>query len=193
MRPTNTFIFICGVTILGACTSGGTSASEATSSAVEQTSDGFTDAALRPLEDFNLRREEIPPPLAPLETPYGIPAGAGCDYLMGEIATLTSILGPDDDVPAVDEDERDRAEWAANRSADAALGAVSSTTRGFIPFRGLVREATGAERYANRLSTAFRLGMERRAYLKGYGQALGCVPPAAPLPAPIDSEAIDYR
>ena len=189
------FVMIGGMfSVLVACASnGGMTASEATSSAVEQTGDGLADAALSPLEDLNLRREAIPEALEALDTPYGIPAGAGCDYLLGEIATLTSILGPDDDVAKSDEEERDRAEWAANRSADAALDTVASTARGFIPFRDLVREATGAELYADRLATAYRLGMERRAYLKGYGQALGCAPPAAPIPPSVDDGKIVYR
>ncbi|MEO0818233.1 MAG: hypothetical protein AAFX86_13130 [Pseudomonadota bacterium] len=193
MKPVLLFTLAGALTVLASCLSTGMTASEATSSAVEQTGDGLTDAALSPLEDLNLRRDDIPAVLEPLETPYGIPAGSGCEYLLGEIATLTQILGPDDDTPETDEEERDRAEWAADRSADAALGAVASTARGFIPFRGLVREATGAERYADKLATAYRLGMERRAYLKGYGQALGCAPPAAPIPESIEDRKIVYR
>jgi len=179
--------------ILAGCASDGMTASEATSSAVERTGEGLPDAALSPLEDLNLRREDIPARLETLETPYGVEDGVDCLSLEAEIAELTAILGPDDDAVSSDDEERDRAEWAANRSADAALDAVSSTARGFIPFRGLVREATGAERYADRLATAYRLGMERRAYLKGYGQALGCPPPAAPAPAPDDESRIIYR
>lgn len=188
------FIIVGVLTLVAGCASNdGMTASEATSSAVEQTGDGLADAALSPLEDLNLRREAIPEELEPLDSPYGIPADAGCAYLVEEIATLTRILGPDDDTPKTDDEERDRAEWAANRSADAALDAVASTARGLIPFRGLVREATGAERYADRLATAYRLGMERRAYLKGYGQALGCAPPAAPISGPMGESKIIYR
>ncbi|MEL6663440.1 MAG: hypothetical protein AAFR33_10580 [Pseudomonadota bacterium] len=192
MKDLTLILVACLALGLGACASGGTSASDATSSAVTQTGDGLTEAALSPLEDLNLRRTDIPDRIEVLETPYGVPAWTDCASLEAEIAELTVILGPDDDMPAGDEEERDRAQWAADRSADAALGAVASTARGFIPFRGLVREATGAERYADKLANAYRLGMERRAYLKGYGQALGCSAPAAPEPPPEETPKIVY-
>ena len=160
--------------------------SGAADSAVRQTGEGLADAALSPLEDLNLRREDIPERLSRLETPYGLPAGAGtdCDVIAAEVYRLTAVLGEDDDIPPPeDEEDEDTAQWAADRSSDAALGAVASEARGFIPFRGLVREATGASAHARRMARAYRLGAERRAYLKGYGQAIGCSWPAAPLPS----------
>ena len=157
---------------------------EAADSAVRQTRDGLTDAALSPLEDLNLRRENIPARLAGLDTPYGLTEDQSpdCAMIAEAVSQLTSVLGEDDDLPAPDDDDdEDRAQWAADRSSDAALGAVASEARGFIPFRGLVRDATGASAHARRVARAYRLGGERRAYLKGYGQALGCNWPAAPL------------
>ena len=52
----------------------------------------------------------------------------------------------------------------------------------FIPFRSLVREATGASEHERKLRSAFQGGVARRAYLKGVGAQLGCAPPAAPDP-----------
>lgn len=171
--------------------------SEAAESAVRQTGDGLTDAALSPLEDLNLRRQDIPERLASLDTPYGPPQGAdlSCAVIADEVARLTAVLGEDDDLPSPDdEDDEDRAKWAADKSSDAALGAVASEARGFIPFRGLVRDATGASAHARRVTRAYRLGGERRAYLKGYGQALGCHWPAAPLQdLGTSDERIEFR
>ncbi len=162
-----------------------TDMSEAAESAVRQTGDGLTDAALSPLEDLNLRREDIPERLASLDTPYGLPQGGelNCVAIADEVSRLTAVLGEDDDLPPPDEerDDEDRAKWAADKSSDAALGAVASEARDFIPFRGLVRDATGASAHSRRVTRAYRLGGERRAYLKGYGQAIGCHWPAAPL------------
>ena len=52
----------------------------------------------------------------------------------------------------------------------------------FIPFRSIVREATGASAHERKLRAAFERGVARRAYLKGVGAQLGCAPPAAPEP-----------
>lgn len=179
---------------LAACASQGhTGASEATSSAVEQTGDGLADAALSPLEDLNLKREEIPPILAALETAYGLPENVTCEMIESEVAHLTTVLGPDSDVPPPDEDDEDYGQWAADKSSEAALGAVESSARGFIPFRGLVREVTGANSYSRKLARAYSLGLARRAFLKGYGQSMGCAWPAAPLEDVTLEEKIVYR
>lgn len=170
--------------------------SEAADSAVRQTGEGLGDAALSPLEDLNLRRDPIPERLAALQTPYRLPDGAksDCETIADAVSHLTAVLGPDDDIPPPEDEEEDTAEWAAEKSSDAALGAVSSQARSFIPFRGLVRDATGASAHQRRLSRAYRLGAERRAYLKGYGEAIGCSWPAAPLPQ-IDGagQRIEFR
>lgn len=168
---------------------------EAAASAVSQTGDGLADAAMSPLEDFNLKREPIPPLLKALETPYFPAHDMSCAEIAEAVVRLDEHLGADWDAPDEEAAEEDgsRAQWAADQTADAALDAVSSEARGFIPFRGLVREATGAEAHARRIRKAYRLGAEQRAFLKGVGQAQGCLPPAAPWPQDTGQEAIVYR
>lgn len=184
---------------LAACASNGTentSTSEASRSAVDQTTEGLPDAALSPLEDLNLRREPIPDLLKGLQTPYFAAGDMSCSAIALEIDRLSSVLGIDWDLSLAEIDEEtdpDTAQWAADKSADAALGTVRSTTQGFIPFRGLVREATGAASHAAKLQKAYRIGGERRAYLKGYGQARGCDWPAAPLSLPDPEPFIQFR
>ena len=153
--------------------------------AIETTGGGLTNAALSPLEDLNLRKEDIPPILANLDWPYEPPNPASCEQIEREVIDLSSVLGPDVDFPPP-EDERSRVDWVADEGADAALDFVASEARGFIPFRGLVREATGANDHAARVMRAFRMGQARRAFLKGVGASLKCQWPAAPLPPPLD-------
>jgi hypothetical protein len=63
---------------------------------------------------------------------------------------------------------------------NAAVGAVRGASRSIIPFRGLVRQMTGADAHAKEVDTAIQAGKVRRAYLKGVGMNKNCAPPAAP-------------
>jgi hypothetical protein len=62
----------------------------------------------------------------------------------------------------------------------AAIGAVRGAAEGVVPFRGWVRKLTGAEQYSKDVAAAIAAGTIRRAFLKGVGQANGCVGAAAP-------------
>lgn len=147
-----------------------------------QTRDGFTDAALSPLEDLNLRRDEIPPLLAGIESPYDLPTDLTCRDIERLLGQLDAVLGPDWDTP--EPDARLRTEVLADSASEATLSAIASEARGIIPFRSLVRKATGAESHEKKYNQAYKIGAQRRAYLKGIGLAKGC-----PLPARPDFEA----
>lgn len=151
---------------------------EAAGSTVSQTRGGFSDAALSPLDDLNLRRREIPPLLKALESPYMTASDLSCDHIAAEILKLDGVLGRDWDTAAPD--ERLKTEVLADEAAEAALGAVESGATGWIPFRGLLRKATGAESHEKKYNQAFKIGAQRRSYLKGYGLAKGCDAPARP-------------
>ncbi|MEJ8834945.1 hypothetical protein [Ramlibacter sp. AN1133] len=140
------------------------------------------DAVVAPLADLNLVRDPIPPILAAAQqAPYGTPADGSCSALGAEIAALDAALGADLDT-ARDTEAATLAERGADAAGDAMISAVRSTTEGVIPFRGWVRKLTGAERYAKEVAASIAAGTVRRAYLKGLGQAAGCVAPAAPKP-----------
>ena len=158
---------------------------DAAGRAIETTGSGLTDAALSPLEDLNLRKQEIPPILVELDWPYELPDPVSCEAIEREVIELSAVLGPDIDFPPPD-DERSRVDWAADESADAALGFVAGEARSLIPFRGILRELTGANDHASAILRAYRMGQTRRAYLKGIGSSLDCQWPAAPLPQPLD-------
>jgi len=164
------------------------------SRAVHKTSQGFDDAALTPLSDFNLRRVEIPARLEALVSPYEPLAAKTCSALAAEVTELTKILGVDSDAPPAP--QATLGQRAGDGAADIALGGVASAATDFIPFRSVVREATGASAHERRLRAAYERGVARRAYLKGVGASIGCAPPAAPEPGAgvlPPSPPIEYR
>ena len=150
------------------------------SRAVHKTSQGIDDAALTPLNDFNLRRVEIPARLEALVSPYAPLSTKTCSAVAAEVNELTKILGPDSDAPPPPKESL--GVRAGEGAADLALGGVASAATDFIPFRSVVREATGASAHERRLRAAYERGVARRAYLKGVGASMGCAPPAAPEP-----------
>jgi len=127
--------------------------STAASSAVRQTGEGLADAAMSPLEDLNLRRDEIPPLLDALTSPYELPHTIGCYEISLMIRDLDAVLGPDWDAPK--EEKRKWDERAASGAARTALNTVSSEASGLIPFRGVVRKLTRAEKHAKAYNRAW--------------------------------------
>ncbi|MDP2370987.1 hypothetical protein [Rhodoferax sp.] len=140
----------------------------------------FADAATTPLSDLNLLRKEIPAVLiAAQKGPYVVPLKASCEVFAANVQALDAVLGPDLDAPTVASDVG-LVERGADAMGNAAVGALRSAAEGVIPFRGWVRKLTGAERYAREVAAAMAAGTVRRAFLKGLGQAQGCLAPAAP-------------
>lgn len=150
------------------------------STAVDRTQAGLGDAAMAPLTDLNLRRTEVPALLEAIKSPYEPIPVVRCQEIGVAVAELTNILGPDSDAPPAP--EASLADQAGSGAADLTLNTVSSTMTDFIPFRSVVREASGASAHARKLRAAYERGVARRAYLKGVGAQLGCAPPAAPEP-----------
>ncbi len=171
---------------LGACAHRGekSTSTEGVDVAVNETRAGFGDAILAPAEDLNLKRDEIPDILKNLNQVYTLPEDLSCELIAEEVKNLTAVLGPDDDAPKAG--EASRSEKVGKGAADLTLGAVSGATTGFIPFRSLVRRATGATAYEKRIRAAYQRGVQRRSFLKGVGSQILCAPPAAPRPYPIE-------
>lgn len=161
--------------------------------AVSKTQSGLPDAAMSPLTDLNLRRTEVPPLLEALKSAYEPIPVISCKAIAASVVELTNILGKDIDAPP--DPEPSLSDQAGAGAAKMTLGAVSSTMSDFIPFRSIVREATGASAHERKLKAAFDRGVARRAYLKGVGAQLGCAPPAAPEPnaGVIIPPKIEYR
>ncbi len=168
-------IFLCTALplLLAACASSGGK----TGALNEQ---GVTDAALTPLGDLNLIQAKIPAVLqAAALAPYAVPEDKSCLALAAAVEALDTVLGPDMDATEV---ERNLYERSSEAAGNAAVGALRGAAEGVVPFRGWVRKLTGAERNSNLVAKSISAGTTRRAYLKGLGQAAGCMPPAAPKP-----------
>jgi hypothetical protein len=124
----------------------------------------------RPLGDLNVMQPATAAALRKAAAAPYAPAAATCDAIVWEIAQLDTALGPDFDtkppsktkiLPTVSQLEH---EAAGN----------------FIPYEGALRFITGADRRDRKTAEMVLAGAERRAYLKGFGEARGCVN-AAPI------------
>lgn len=130
---------------------------------------GAKDVAVTPLKDLNLRKDPIPDVLLRAQdAPYGTEGLNRCGDYAAAVAELDAVLGLDFDI-ASPEDRR----ISAGRVAQSIVGS-------FIPFRGVVREVSGAAKHERDFQEAILHGMMRRAFLKGMGLKLGCAYPARP-------------
>lgn len=141
---------------------------------VQRVGESVGEIALTPLSDLNLRGETVPEILARIESPYQPIENRTCSGIAAEIAGLDEALGEDIDVVRADAEDRDILGRVESGASSIVGGLV-------LPFRGIVREISGAEDRERRLLEYHSRGIARRAYLKGVGATLGCAPPAAPL------------
>jgi len=136
-------------------------------------------AASQPVRDLNLMGDEPGDYLVTVvNDPYSVPP-PDCSALNGEIARLDEILGADVDAPRKSDDDMVGA---------ITLAAVRNVTR--LPFRGVIREVTGAAPKERAMRQALLAGAVRRAYLKGMRVTLKCTvaepegPARPPMPPP---------
>ncbi|GEM_PF-3510383 len=131
----------------------------------------FGEALLSPLSDVNLRKQKIPVLLTTLETPYDRIPDASCAGLAGDLKALDTVLGPDMDRPEPDYSRPEKTKRFVTRNS---VKAVEKTASSFIPFRWVVRAATGASAHEKNIQKAYRKGVARRGYLRGLYQADDC-------------------
>jgi hypothetical protein len=123
-----------------------------------------------PMRDVSLFPGEIPVVLLrATEAPYARPAPLNCATLTSQIKELDAALGLDLD-----------SEAGRDEAHDTALSLLVSGIKSTIPYFGWIRRLTGADRRERRLLAAITAGSVRRGYLKGLGEAEGCLPPASP-------------
>ena len=137
------------------------------------------DIALTPLSDLNLTRDEIDALLVQArEAPYDMTGIHRCSDIISAVQQLDALLGEDLDS-------------AEARSRGVSPGKIAQWAIGrFIPFRGLVREVSGARAHERKVRDAIVGGMMRRGFLKGVGQQKGCKYPGRPARA---EEVLDRR
>lgn len=122
------------------------------------------DAVTQPLNDLNLRSDDIPLELLKIqEKPYSLDGLGDCSKLRQEITKLDDVLGLDADVPPQE-----------SGVVSKALKTGGSFLGGFIPFRGAVRELSGANAARRKMDRAVYAGVARRGFLKGYAEAEQC-------------------
>ena len=143
-----------------------------TAETVERVGDknSFGEVMLTPLSDINLRKQRIPKKLSKLKSPYEPLPVTNCATLLAEIVSYDDILGPDLDSERFEsKEERDK-----RKTRETTLDVAEAGVGSFIPFRGLVRAATGATKHENNIRSAYRTGIARRGYLRGLYDARSC-------------------
>ena len=136
---------------------------------ITDTTPDAVDVAKTPVTDLGLDKKDIPPVLvAAIDEPYTLKGLKTCSQYSAAVLALDEVLGDDVDLPSEGRDGVN-----AGRVAKWAVGT-------FIPFRGLIREISGASAHDRAVLAAVRAGYARRSFLKGMGNAKGCKYPAAP-------------
>lgn len=127
------------------------------------------DVVTTPANDLNLRKNEIPQLLLDAQAnPYGLAGLKRCNQISAAVTALDGVLGEDIDLPQVE-----NRKIKVGKTAQSVIGS-------FIPFRGLIREVSGANEQQRRLQSAIYAGTARRSFLKGVGLQRGCQWPARP-------------
>ena len=126
--------------------------------------------ATQPVRDVGLDKDEIPPVLLKaVENPYAAPPSRTCAGLKTAINELNAVLGADFTVGAKENE---------NRTGKIAEAVGRTVVNSLIPFRGLVREISGAAPAERRLQAAVTAGIARRGYLRGMAAGKRCKAPA---------------
>jgi len=137
-----------------------------------------TDVAATPIQDLNLAQDKIPPLLiAARAAPYSTDGLSRCSQISSAVQEFDAVLGPD-----LDSAEAREREMTVGSVAKSVVGAL-------IPFRGVIREVSGANKAEQAFQDAVIAGMMRRAFLKGMGLKLGCALPARPTEEAIKAVA----
>lgn len=138
------------------------------------------DIPLQPLKDMNLDKDEIPPLLIDIANdPYSAEGLESCADIERAIADIDTLLGADVDMPGKDRSDLQKGANSAGRIAAGIIG-------GLIPFRGVVRELSGAKGEERRLRRIVTAGMIRRGFLKGIGLERECPWPARPAAGTVE-------
>lgn len=120
----------------------------------------------QPVRDVGIAKSHIPPLLEQAAlAPYAPPSGSKCAALISDLVALNEVLGPDYDAAEPTKE---------NKAGKLAAAGGETVVNSLIPFRGLVREISGAASADRRLAAATTAGVARRGYLRGLVQARRC-------------------
>ncbi|MFA7439982.1 MAG: hypothetical protein WCZ66_03335 [Sphingomonadaceae bacterium] len=138
--------------------------------AIAQEKDDFgdtaADVASQPLRDVGVVPTRAPELLqAAKEAPYSRKGLRTCKDFRNAIRELDDVLGPDVDKLAAE------GKPLTGRLAEAGARSIVGS---IIPFRGVVREVTGAASAERARQEAVVAGVARRSYLTGYAAGRRC-------------------
>lgn len=127
------------------------------------TGDDAKEVVTQPARDVGIERTRIPPLLVEVsQDPYGMYGTANCRQLTSGISALNGVLGPDFSTTPT------------GKKTNIAKAGGAAVVNSLIPFRGLVREVSGAAPAERRLEAATNAGIARRGFLRGLKRARGC-------------------
>ena len=117
----------------------------------------------QPVRDVGLAKTKTPPLLiAASRDPYGVAGTATCRQIAISISNLSALIGPDYDSAS-----------APKRQSLVRAGS-QAVVNTLIPFRGIVREVSGAAPAERRYDAAVTAGFARRGFLRGLQRARKC-------------------
>lgn len=132
--------------------------------------DGAGRIVSQPARDVGAARTNIPPALAAAAAdPYAMKGLGSCKGIAKAFHSLTDVLGPDFKAGETKKE---------NKAGKLAEAGGKTVVNSLIPFRGLVREVTGAAPAQRRLNRAIDAGYARRGFLRGLYTARKCRSPA---------------
>lgn len=124
------------------------------------------DIGSQPARDVGMSKREIPPILQKAyDDPYSLKGLKTCKALAAEVTNLNGVLGPDYIVGNA---------YKENRAGKLAEAGGKTIINSIIPFRGLVREVTGAAPADRQMNAAVDAGLARRGFLRGVHLKQGC-------------------
>jgi hypothetical protein len=140
--------------------------SSVSAQAVKDTVKRGGEIVTQPARDVGAAKTTIPPVLQVAhDNPYGLAGLAKCARLRQAITELNDVLGPDYTVSNQKKE---------NRAGKLAEAGGKTVVNAIIPFRGLVREITGAAPAQRRLNAAIDAGFARRGFLRGVAYSRKC-------------------
>lgn len=144
--------------ILAAGLVGGAATAQERNSTVRDAQDVVT----QPVRDVGIDKKDVPAALAEAaDDPYSLDQSRTCAQLTNAIRALNEELGPD---------------FGAEPGKKPSLlkAGSAAVVNTLIPFRGIVREVSGAASADRRLAAATQAGIARRGFLRGVYTARNC-------------------
>ena len=129
----------------------------------KETIEDTKDVVSQPVKDVGIAKTKIPPSLVEAsEAPYSLAGLKSCRQIADAVRVLDAALGPD------------YSAGGPNDKVSVGKAAGGAVVNSLIPFRGVVREVSGAAAADRRLTAATQAGFARRGFLRGVHQTRGC-------------------